>query len=73
LHLRTSWPDLRTVNGTHYADVLEGLYEHHIERLRDTAKQQAGEHLERTETVPAIDKSELAIAAPKRLRDSMHL
>jgi DNA recombination protein Rad52 len=65
-HLRAVCPELRTVNGTHYADVLEKLYEHHLGRLKTAPGSPA--------PLPTvIDKSELIIAAPKRLRDRDHL
>jgi hypothetical protein len=54
------------VNGTHYADVLEKLYEHHLGRLKTIPGLEA--------PLPAvIDKSELIIATPKRIRDREHL
>ena len=65
-HLRTVCPELRTVNGTHYADVLEKLYEQHSARLKAAAASPT--------SLPAtIDKSELVIATPKRVRDTEHL
>ena len=64
--LRAVWPELRTVNGTHYADVLEKLYEQRLRRLKtDPGPVQGPEN--------AIDKSELLIGAPKRARDTAHL
>lgn len=39
LHLRSAWPDLKTVNGTHYADVLEGIYEQQTARLKEASTQ----------------------------------
>ena len=66
-HLRQAWPDLKTVNGTHYAEVLERLYEQRAGQLTDAVPQHAAEP-------PApIDKSDLALAAPKRQRDQAHL
>jgi len=60
-HLRRAWPELTTVNGTHFGEVLEKLY------------QQRAAELSQKEAPPApIDKSELALASPKRLRDPMH-
>jgi len=60
-HLRRAWPELTTVNGTHFGEVLEKLYE---QRAAQLAQQEAP---------PApIDKSELALATPKRLRDPLH-
>ena len=37
-HLRTAWPDLKTANGTHYADVLEKIHEQQVERLKADGK-----------------------------------
>lgn len=64
-HLRRAWPDLKTVNGTHYSDVLEKLYEQRAGRLAQT--QEKAE-----EAPPSIDKSELTLGAPRRLRDPVH-
>ena len=66
-HLRRAWPDLKTVNGTHYGDVLEKLFEQQAERLAqhtaaDTNQEPSG----------AIDKSELALSVPRRRRDPAH-
>ena len=72
VHLRRSWPDLKTVNGTHYADLLEGLYQHHLERLKAADGPEPG-HKSELEQAAVVDKSELALAAPKRLRDRDHL
>lgn len=66
-HLRKAWPDLKTVNGTHYSDVLEKLYEQRAERLAQTH-----EEAEAEESPPSVDKSDLALGAPKRLRDPAH-
>jgi len=68
LHLREAWAELRTVNGTHYADVLENLYTQHLERLKSAAAQERG-----TETTGVLDKSELPLGVPKRVRDRAHL
>jgi DNA recombination protein Rad52 len=64
--LRAVWPELRTVNGTHYADVLEKLYEQSIGRLKADPEPVHGPE-------KAIDKSELLLAIPKRVRDAAHL
>lgn len=65
-HLRRAWPDLKTANGTHYADVLQKLYEQKVERLKSAT----------TVTAPINGTSqepELGLAFPKRLRDPEHL
>jgi DNA recombination protein Rad52 len=67
-HLRKAWPDLKTVNGAHYGDVLQKLYEQKLERIRGFAA-----------ITPAHENGatrrevELPLAAPKRLRDPAHL
>jgi hypothetical protein len=66
-HLRRAWPDLKTVNGTHYGDVLEKLYEQQVERLAQRANQEAVQ-----ESPPVNDKTELAVGVPRRLRDVAH-
>jgi DNA recombination protein Rad52 len=65
-HLRRAWPDLRTVNGAHYADLLQKLYEQTLERLRGTA-------LAGARPVEQGQQTEFVLAAPKRLRDPEHL
>jgi hypothetical protein len=67
-HLRGAWPDLKTVNGTHYADVLQKLYEQHVERLKS-----ATTLLPRANETPAAQEPERGLAMPKRLRDPEHL
>jgi hypothetical protein len=63
--LRPVCPELRTVNGTHYAEVLERLYQQRLEQLQPPAAPVI--------ETPAVDKSELTIATPKRVRDGAHL
>ena len=67
-HLRKAWPDLKTVNGAHYGDVLQKLYEQKLERIRNLAAitPARGNGAMRQE-------AELRLAAPKRLRDPEHL
>jgi DNA recombination protein Rad52 len=67
-HLLKGWPELKTVNGTHYVEVLDRLYREHAERLGDARQEKAEPALP-----GAIDKSDLTLAAPKRLRDPAHL
>lgn len=67
MHLRASWPDLKTVNGTHYADVLENLHNQRSDRFRAATPQHG------LDTHVAVDKSALPLALPRRLRDRQHL
>ena len=62
--LRTACPDLRTSQGSHYADILERLYRGQLAKLTGAEGQEPG--------TGRIDKSELALATPKRLRDEAH-
>jgi hypothetical protein len=66
--LRDGWPELKTVNRTHYADVLEKLYEQHLARWRSTttAPDETADH-------GTVDKAVLALREPKRLRNPVHL
>ena len=66
-HLRTAWPDLKTANGTHYADVLEKIHEQQAERLKADDKSATS-----PETVVRAEL-ELPLAVPKRVRDAAHL
>jgi DNA recombination protein Rad52 len=66
-HLRRAWPDLKTVNGTHYGDVLDKLFEQRAERLAQDTAANANE-----EASGAIDKSELALSVARRHRDPAH-
>ena len=66
-HLRTAWPDLKTANGTHYAEVLEKIHEQQVERLKGDGKPAI-----EPETVVRAEL-ELPFAAPKRMRDAAHL
>jgi hypothetical protein len=61
--LRTVCPELRTAQGSHYGDILERLYQEQGRRLKGS---EAGE------APPPIDKSELTLATPKRVRDEAH-
>ncbi|HYL33447.1 MAG TPA: Rad52/Rad22 family DNA repair protein [Stellaceae bacterium] len=65
--LRSIRPELRTSYGTHYADVLESLYR----QQRSALEQQAVNP--QTAEASTADKSDLAIAMPKRVRNSGHL
>jgi DNA recombination protein Rad52 len=66
-HLQIACPDLKTANGTHYADVLEKIYTQRAERLKaDGAAAPEPEKVARAEL-------ELPLASPKRIRDATHL
>ena len=67
-HLRTAWPQLKTVNGTHYADVLLRLYEQTKERLENSPSANLDAN-----GVAIATQPQLALATPKRLRDPNHL
>jgi len=63
--LRDHRPDLTTRRGLHFAAVLEKVFEDQLNKLT------AQNGIDPTST--PIDKSALAIAAPRRLRDEEHL
>jgi DNA recombination protein Rad52 len=65
--LRSVWPALKTRHGAHYADVLERLYRQQVLRWEHEDKTRARHE------AGAIDKSILALPAPKRIRDELHL
>ena len=65
-HLRRAWPEMKTSNGTHYADLLQKLYDQTLERLSIAA-------IAGFRPVERAQQNELAFAAPKRLRDPEHL
>jgi DNA recombination protein Rad52 len=67
-HLRKAWPDLKTVNGAHYGDVLQKLYEQKLERIRGLAAITPARINGATR-----QEVELPLPAPKRLRDPEHL
>jgi len=60
--LRTVCPELRTTQGVHYADILERLYREQLLHLKGPSPDPA-----------PIEKSELALATPRRVRDAAHL
>lgn len=62
--LRTVCPDLKTAQGVHFATVLERIYQDRLPRLRASPG--------KPDQAPAIDKSELALGTPKRMRDAAH-
>lgn len=64
--LRAVCRDLKTPQGVHYADILERLNRQQRQRLA-AAEPDRGDS-----SWAAIDKSELAISAPKRVRDQAH-
>jgi DNA recombination protein Rad52 len=65
--LRSVWPALKTRHGVHYADVLERLYRQQVLRWEHEDKTRARHE------AGGIDKSVLALPAPKRIRDDRHL
>jgi len=68
--LLTTDPNLRTSRGTHYADVLQHLYNQRKAQLNGgSADTPCLADVDQT----AIDKSALLLAAPKRIRDPEHL
>jgi hypothetical protein len=58
-------PELKTVHGTHYADVLEKLNEQQSVRLQNSAEQ--------PDANPGIAKAISLLPHPKRIRDASHL
>jgi hypothetical protein len=60
--LRALWPDLKTPQGAHYADVIEKLHRHQVEKLNTSAANPP----RRNEPTPRP-------AMPRRLRDAAHL
>jgi hypothetical protein len=66
-HLRTAWPDLKTANGTHYAEVLQRIYEQRLELLKAAVKASS------EAPIGGHGTPELPLATPKRLRDGDHL
>jgi len=64
--LRACRPDLTTKKGVHFASVLERVFEVQLDKFTVGIPVSAIEML-------AIDKSALAISAPRRVRDEEHL
>jgi hypothetical protein len=62
--LRGRCPQLKTAQGRHYAEILESIYQQRLLDLTD-----GGQEVTR----PGIDKFELTLALPKRVRDAAHL
>ena len=72
--LKVYAPTLATPAGVHYADLLEQVYRRHCEQIAATAPTATGNtSAEQTLVQQTIDKSALALSAPKRLRDQEHL
>jgi DNA recombination protein Rad52 len=65
--LRAILPELKTAQGTHYADVLEKLYEQHSVRHASLIQQ------EETVRDTGIAGSVFLLPHPKRIRDASHL
>jgi hypothetical protein len=62
--IRLQSPDLKSPQGTPYAELLERLYQRNVQRLTEFGNG-SGE-------TNRVDKSELAHGEPKRLRDTPH-
>jgi DNA recombination protein Rad52 len=71
-HLKHDLPDLQTQRGEHYADVLQRVLRRRREALPSTADGTT-ERERRTTDTRQVDKSVLALPAPKRVRDPDHL
>lgn len=77
--LRFSHPTLMAKGGRHVSDALASLYNDHLRRLTqgddDQSIQSAKTNIIRAEPTARgkIDKSQLAISAPKRIRNKAHL
>jgi DNA recombination protein Rad52 len=72
-HLRATLPDLRTSKGHHYVDVLANHFERQVLQLRQVATALPSTQITADTVNTGIDKSELAIGPPKRIRDVKHL
>ena len=66
-HLRAAWLDLKTANSTHYAEVLQRIYEQRVERVKDAGNASAEPH------PVGPGSAELPLANPKRVRSADHL
>jgi len=81
--LRAEWPELKTVHGLHYAEILGQVYEDQKVRLNDVLEPRPTPETDedtapdtrsdRSSSVAEIDKSMLALGAPRRVRDKAHL
>ncbi|MDB5408377.1 MAG: hypothetical protein JWL84_3289 [Rhodospirillales bacterium] len=60
--LRSLWPDLKTRQGVHYADVIEKLHRQQVEKLS-----------RRTDDSPLQPEPLPILMPPRRLRDAAHL
>ncbi len=65
--LRTILPELKTAQGTHYADVLDKIYEQHSARFASLTQQK--ETVCETGTAGSV----FLLPHPKRIRDASHL
>ncbi len=65
--LRAILPELKTVHGTHYADVLEKLHEQQKVRLKGVPQQQG------PDPISGIAKAISLLPHPKRIRSASHL
>ena len=70
--LRQALPNLRTEQGQHYAEILSGLFTSRLERFAEQ-KGVSDERQRRNKARVQIQKSELPIGSPRRVRDKEHL
>ncbi len=70
--LRANLPDLKTEAGEHYADILLNFYQRRLHELNNEKNTDRAEWKGAKQAAP-VDKSILAIAAPRRIRDKEHL
>ncbi len=62
-------PELRTARGTHYADILQRLYEQRKAQLTSVGNEPEPVDADQV----SVDKSALSLGAPRRVRDAAHL
>ena len=70
--LRRNLPELKSEPGEHYADILTALYKRCLRELHEAGQAEPKQRKGNGAT-GQIDKSALAINAPRRLRDKDHL
>ena len=70
--LRQTLPLLTTEKGQHYAEIVSALY---TAKIQEFEKQKDAEQLpnERSGREAKVDKAELAVSEPRRIRDKEHL
>ncbi len=70
--LRANLPDLKTEAGKHYGDILLKFYQRRLRALNPDDKSD-GTGRQGSKNGAAVDKSVLAIGAPRRIREKEHL